>query len=550
MTPRNLLSFLLLSLAFAPITLAQEIKPATVDDPAAAADSLYKSGKLDDAAKQYEALLTGDPKMFHARAGLMRIRLKQQRVDNAYELGKAGMAMPGFTAELIAEMGNVHFRRGEMGQAGDDYFHAERVDPKIVGAYLGLSRLYSAYSMHRKAYDQLKTALEVAPNDPAVQRMWFRMLPLKERLRAVEDYLSSPHPDDESETKSLREYSEYLKATVDKPVHACRMISKVEQTQTPLKYLMRDATHLRGFGLQVKLNDHVNNLLLDTGASGIVIGRKAAERAGLERVANQSLGGIGDKGLQEGYLAVAKRIRIGELEFEDCMVSVSDRTSIVDEDGLIGSNVFSSYLVGIDGPGYMLRLSSLPRRPDEVKVATALNTDVEKADEGEDAKTEQDAAKKVELRLPKDRYIAPEMANWSKVFRFGHQLLIPTHVNDSPSMLFVIDTGSFSNMLSTSAARKVSKVYQDDRYTVTGLNGKVNDVYIAEKAKLQFSRFALDNQNAVTIDLSSLSRHNGTEVSGLLGFTLLRLLDMKIDYRDGLVDFSYDPKRLPAFMRE
>jgi len=232
------------------------------------------------------------------------------------------------------------------------------------------------------------------------------------------------------------------------------------------------------------------------------------------------------------------------------MVSVSDRTSIVDEDGLIGSNVFSSYLVGIDGPGYMLRLSSLPRRPDEVKVATALNTDVEKADEGEDAKTEQDAAKKVELRLPKDRYIAPEMANWSKVFRFGHQLLIPTHVNDSPSMLFVIDTGSFSNMLSTSAARKVSKVYQDDRYTVTGLNGKVNDVYIAEKAKLQFSRFALDNQNAVTIDLSSLSRHNGTEVSGLLGFTLLRLLDMKIDYRDGLVDFSYDPKRLPAFMRE
>ena len=34
-----------------------------------------------------------------------------------------------------------------------------------------------------------------------------------------------------------------------------------------------------------------------------------------------------------------------------------------------------------------------------------------------------------------------------------------------------------------------------------------------------------------------------TEVSGVLGFQMLRLLDIKIDYRDGLVDFNYDAKR-------
>jgi len=32
-------------------------------------------------------------------------------------------------------------------------------------------------------------------------------------------------------------------------------------------------------------------------------------------------------------------------------------------------------------------------------------------------------------------------------------------------------------------------------------------------------------------------------VSGILGFTLLHLLDIKIDYRDGLVDFEYNPRR-------
>jgi hypothetical protein len=41
----------------------------------------------------------------------------------------------------------------------------------------------------------------------------------------------------------------------------------------------------------------------------------------------------------------------------------------------------------------------------------------------------------------------------------------------------------------------------------------------------------------------------GTEVSGFLGFGMLRVLDLKLDYRDGLVDFEYDPKRLPMLVR-
>jgi hypothetical protein len=32
-------------------------------------------------------------------------------------------------------------------------------------------------------------------------------------------------------------------------------------------------------------------------------------------------------------------------------------------------------------------------------------------------------------------------------------------------------------------------------------------------------------------------------VSGTLGFAMLRMLDIKIDYRDGMVDFTYDKNR-------
>ena len=35
----------------------------------------------------------------------------------------------------------------------------------------------------------------------------------------------------------------------------------------------------------------------------------------------------------------------------------------------------------------------------------------------------------------------------------------------------------------------------------------------------------------------------GTELSGFLGFQMLQLLELKLDYRDGLVDFVYESKR-------
>jgi hypothetical protein len=137
------------------------------------------------------------------------------------------------------------------------------------------------------------------------------------------------------------------------------------------------------------------------------------------------------------------------------------------------------------------------------------------------------------------------MVNWTKVFRFGHAILVPTSVNDSKSMLFGLDTGAFSNILSLRAGRQTGKVSSDYRDRVDGLNGEVKKVYAADKATLSFAHFRQSNWGIVTLDLSAVSRQTGTEVSGFLGFAMLRQLDLKLDYRDGLVDFVYDPKRVP-----
>ncbi len=151
--------------------------------------------------------------------------------------------------------------------------------------------------------------------------------------------------------------------------------------------------------------------------------------------------------------------------------------------------------------------------------------------------------------MPRDRYIAPEMADWTRVFRFGHSILVPTNVNDSKPMLFGLDTGAFANILSVRAGRQVGKVSSDDRLQVRGLNGEVKKVYSSDKATLRFGHLQQPSLEIVTLDLSTLSRHTGTEVSGFLGFAMLRLLEVELDYRDGLVDFKYDPKRMNLFTR-
>ena len=558
---RSALSFFVLLSFLELVAFADETKSSVSTPELAAADQLYRAGKFAEAEASYQAILKTDSKLVPAQVGSVRAMLRQQKIDEAMDEVNKALAQQPNEAPLLAAKGDVLFRRGEMTDAEGSYLAAKKLDPKAVRAYLGLARLYRSYSLYRKAYDQLQTVHEIASDDIEVQRAWLNMLPRKERLGAMEAYLGGPHPDDEEETKWMTEYLAFLKATADKPVHACRLVSKVEQTETKLETMYGPDIHrMRGIGLSVRLNDRNVHLLLDTGAGGIMVNHRLAEKAGLTRIAALHFGGIGDKGLQSGYTAVADHIRIGELEFQDCVVSVSDKGSVADEDGLIGADVLGAYLIDIDLPGMRLKLSPLPKRPEDTVAPKSLNSEGEEqanAEQKEESATEPTTQEpktppptaKPARRLPKDRFIAPEMADWTKVFRFGHSILVPTSVNDSKAMLFGLDTGAFSNLLSVRAGRLVAKVNSEDRVQIHGLNGKVDRVYSSENATLRFGHFQQSNLGIITLDLSSVSRHTGTEVSGFLGFAMLKQLEVELDYRDGLVDFKYDPKRANPFAR-
>ncbi len=521
----------------------QSVNPGTANNPLAAADQLFAAGKILEAGARYQALVNADPKLIAARVGLIRCYMMVEKLDEAQAAADAAIALEPNSWLLQLTLGDLRFAQGKLPESERAYVKAENLKPDEAAPYLGLARVYRVYSLNRRAYDNLKRAHEVAPNEIQVQVLWFNSLPHQDRVPALEAYLASPEVNPQV-ARQLEQYLAYLKKNADAPTHACKLVSNVQETNTKLDALPRPGTKLGASGVAVKINGQEMHLALDTGSSGVLLGRTAAERVGLKKLAYMPIMGVGDAGQQGGYTAVVDRIRVGDLEFQDCIVRVTEAsTPVTGEDGLIGSDVFGAYLVDIDIPGAKLRLSPLPKRPDETAHPAALKT--LPADSQELESDEDSPGAPSQAHLPKDAYVAPEMANWSKALRFRSLLLVPTKVDRTGPLLFLLDTGSFSNILSTRAASKITQIRSDPGMSVKGMSGTVNKVYTADKATLEFGHYEQDNQDVVTFDLTPVCKQTGTEVSGILGYNMLRIMQTKIDYRDGLVDFVYDPARLP-----
>jgi tetratricopeptide (TPR) repeat protein len=525
-----------------------------VPDPLGDANALYRKGDYDGAIRGYQQLLRERPSSPDAQAGIARVYLKQEKIGEASQTIAQAIAHSD-SPHLRVVLGEILFRQGKITEAEKEWVDVVNSGHPDARAYLGLARVRQALAMYKTAKRMIDKAHQLDPKDPEIQRFWIGTLARTERIQYYEKYLAGPNNSDTDERGDLESYLTYLKERAKQQDHPCRLVSKVTSTETPLVRLLLDPTHLRGYGLPVVLNGTRARVMLDTGASGIVVNRRLAERAGITKLTETKIWGVGDKGRKNAYIGTANSIRIGELEFQNCPVEVMESRSVAEEEGLIGADVFEDFLVEIDFPDERLKLTELPKRPGERDQQLALknqeddsgNQDAESKGDTSDEPDAKKTAAAPSASGPQDRYIAPEMQSFTRVFRFGHDLLVPTKIGDAPYKLFLLDTGALNNAISPQAAREVTKVHGDSDTIVKGISGSVKNVYSANKAVLQFGHLRQENQDMLSFDTSLISQSNGTEVSGFLGFVMLRFLDIKIDYRDALVDFSYDPKRLNHF---
>lgn len=504
---------------------AAEAKTGGPARPLDVAAQLYRTGKLVEAEAAYKGILQSEPQSADAYVGLVRVSLRQKRLRDAEAaLTKAVELSPKSNAVRVAQ-GEVHFRQGKILEAQDDFTPLVKANAPEARAYLGLGRIYWAGSLRMHAKLMFELAHDKDPEDPDIRRSWLFTLSRKERIQALKGLLSQEADEDEDDRSHLETSLAAMEEAEEERRTGCHLASKVDETHMSMEQLLSGPKVVKGYGLKVQLNGTKASLLVDTGATGILVSKRIAEKAGITSIVKTDIHGVGDKGTVGSFVGVADSIKIGELEFKGCHVEVVERNSVVEEDGLIGADIFSHFLVGIDFPNAKLNLTALPAMPPPSDSEKAL------------------LAKYPKIAGFRDRYIAPEFKGYTPIFRFGHMLLIPTRVNELPSKLFLIDTGAFNDTISPAAAREVTKVRGESNIQVKGLNGAVNQVFTADNLALTFSHFRQPARDMVSFDTTRMSDSSGVEISGMLGFAMLYQMEVKIDYRDGLVDFGYDSKR-------
>jgi predicted aspartyl protease len=510
------------------------------------AEDAFLHSDYDRAVVLYQAQLQQKPNDPTLTAGLVEVLLRQQKVTEADDLVHKALTQNPQSGVLMGALAEVQYRAGTPWLAVSTVDASIKLDPCNPQVRLLSARLLRLNSHYAGAAKEISTAHALDPYNPRTRSRWLDTLPLKERITELEAYLASANGEDPEALRSLHFYLAYLKQQEIEPHKACRLVSNTDTAEIPFISLLRDATHIRAFGLDVKLNDHDTRLQIDTGASGLLISRSVADHAGLKQFSRTEVGGVGSQGKKAAYTTFADDIKIGSLEFKDCAVEVIDKGNVVDSDGLIGMDVFSRFLVTLDYPMRKLLLAPLPARPNDTSglkpaLETGGNTN---EDESPDNTTAPPSpAPKPAAHGPYDRYIAPEMKNWTLVYRIGHDLLLPASLNNGPPKLFIVDTGAFSTTVTPEVAREVTKVHREDNIIVHGVSGKVDKVYTADSITFRFANISQKVDDVVAFATPTLSKNLNMEVAGFIGITALGQMTISIDYRDGLMKFAYDAKR-------
>jgi tetratricopeptide (TPR) repeat protein len=492
------------------------------------AQRAYRLGQFDAAVEHYRAIIALGSDKALAYAGLSRTYLKLNKLNDAYLAATKGVEDGALVAATHSALGEVYFRQGKLDEAQAEFLTALKLNPADSRSYLGLARLDQATYDFKKAKVAIDKAHSLDPADPDIEGAWVDTRSLVEQAKALEVNISSETGYYSRAAKvGLKQRLTVIKDQIGHPERTCEMVSRPEKAEMGLK---RIGPKKEFVGLDVRVNGVAAPLVLSTSSSGIVINGKVAEKSGVRPIARTDLDALGEQNPPEAYVGFVRSLTIENIEFQNCYVTVVQETSprsFYDQfEGLIAAGLFSDYLVDLDIRHAKLGLEPLPPRPDigdQESVAMDLGDP--------DAKTFN------------DRYVAKQMAAWTRMYRFGSAILIPARVNDSPPNLFEVTTSSGLSVLAPEFAKEYAPLGRDKAPThLEGINGKVGGVSTG-RVKLEFAGLHFETIRMISFDETTPSDSPETEVSGYLGFEMFRNLRMLIDYRDGLIHFD-KPKDL------
>lgn len=233
-------------------------------------------------------------------------------------------------------------------------------------------------------------------------------------------------------------------------------------------------------------------LLVDSGSQYVVLNRRAALSSHCAGGSDFELIGAGAPAALPATLQTAETLELGDLTLRGVPLIVAGRTFADGIQGVLPLSILSGFLIRLDFPGKELDL--LPYPPREANNAGAVPI------------------------LPSTQL-----------------LFVKGTVNETRTGYFLLDTGAVYTAISHNLAEQLH--IPDILAAHVPLRGGVADIdapLLSGSVRVQIGSHRVTGP-VVAVDLSTVSRYHGLEISGLLGYSALCDSVLIANYRDGLV---------------
>lgn len=457
-----------------------------------AADKAYGEARYADAESLYTEAMVQRPNDPALAVALVRTLLQEGKVQEASAQVSRIPPDQANSASVLTALAEVQMRQGTPWAAAKSLDTALTLDPCYARSHLIRSRLLRLNSMYASERAEIQRAYEIDPADPEIQRAWSEIVSAASEAQGIEQSLAATDSLDAKSRQTAETSLHALMSHLSETSQTCQVLPSTAAADIPLQASLEDKKrHIYRYHLEAQFPQGKGTLLVDTAASGIYI--------------SQSLAALNNfhpaTGAPPNTVHVDE-LSIGPLTFRDCTVGVSNTPFPDKADGLIGTDMFQSYLTTLNFPAKRISLAPLPA---------------------------------LQKQLPGDRPAAPELAHFIPVYHRHNYLLLPVTVNNSAQGLFLLGSGMSYTAMAPEIAHSVSHLKMEFTYTVESTSG-AKDVFYRDTFALQFAdQPPINHLHAVNYDLSGINRNAGFQIAGILGLDVLNSQIIHLDYRDGLM---------------
>ncbi len=469
---------------------------------------LYQSARQDFAARQFadaeiklQRLLQAEPSNGKARYLLVRSLILNKQSKQALRAAEEGVQLAPQDAYSYVALGDALFREGEFDRAASSYARARVLQPDLARGHLGYGNVMLTQAKRLSARESFRKAYSLDPEDPDIMKCWATVLPrsseeiaLWERFSKEATYL---------EPEYLQDVGAFTQYCRRKEGHNQTMLRHSAPTvQIPLKRGREPQRSLPHWFVEVQINGgKKRKMLLDTGASGLLVAVEVGKKDGVETIVESHVRGAGDEGARKAWLGWAEKVAIGEVTLGNCLIALAQRrTWHGNADGIIGTDVFDDFRITLDLPHSVLSLERLPEQPDRFCCDAA-------SESGD---------------------------GFTKIRLLGSRILTPGVINDQLAGYFLIDTGAEQSLIDDEPAAASTKT-RSTPFGLRGISGKVKGVKEASEIVLQFAGVRQKHEGMLSMDMADLSDSFGTELKALIGCSLLEHTVLTIDYRNAFI---------------